>query len=370
MRRTGLAGSPLAVVPLEEICGGAHVISVIGSGGKTTFIETLARQLRRRHPGSIVAISTTTRQWPPSQLPLIADQPMDVALEQLGRLGLAYVADTCLASARGSQTGADAAARHGSPLRAGSSASPSSNASSNAGPSSSPGSGPSPDLDTDPTSSSHLGTGPTPSSNLDTGPTPSSNPKPIKLREPSWGIGRLASAVVESGGYLLVEADGSRGLPLKAHAVWEPAVPAATERCVLVVGASGFGRPVATVVHRPELFCERTGCSLETPSTPETIANEIAFEVAHGLMSFDSVFVNQVDLAHVDPALLTTAAASSVAPRSAVTARSIAQEKGGGTANPVAFTSALRKKGISSPVWFGSAREGQAILARPGSAAS
>ena len=73
-----------------------------------------------------------------------------------------------------------------------------------------------------------------------------------KLTVPACGIPALA----EAADYVLVEADGSKRLPLKAHADWEPAVPAGSARCVLVLGGSGFGRPVREAVHRPELFCD------------------------------------------------------------------------------------------------------------------
>ena len=72
--------------------------------------------------------------------------------------------------------------------------------------------------------------------------------------------------------YVLVEADGSRRLPLKAHAAWEPAIPAGSAQSVLVLGASGFGRPVAEAVHRPEVFCELAGCVPADAATPERVA--------------------------------------------------------------------------------------------------
>lgn len=56
--------------------------------------------------------------------------------------------------------------------------------------------------------------------------------------------------------YVLVEADGSRRLPLKAHASWEPQIPEESMRTILVAGASGLGRPIREVVHRPELFVQ------------------------------------------------------------------------------------------------------------------
>ena len=54
-----------------------------------------------------------------------------------------------------------------------------------------------------------------------------------KVAEPPCGIDALAA----HADYVLVEADGSRCLPLKAHATWEPVIPARASLAVLVVGA-------------------------------------------------------------------------------------------------------------------------------------
>ncbi|MDK1029257.1 MAG: selenium cofactor biosynthesis protein YqeC [Anaerolineae bacterium] len=54
---------------------------------------------------------------------------------------------------------------------------------------------------------------------------------------------------------LLIEADGSRGKPLKAPAEHEPAIPEFVALVVQVVGLSGLGQPVGKeTIHRPELF--------------------------------------------------------------------------------------------------------------------
>ena len=58
-----------------------------------------------------------------------------------------------------------------------------------------------------------------------------------KLGPPSLSFDALARLA----DYVLVEADGSRRLPLKAHAPHEPVIPANAQRVVLVVGADGFG---------------------------------------------------------------------------------------------------------------------------------
>lgn len=106
-------------------------------------------------------------------------------------------------------------------------------------------------------------------------------------------LGPAALAPVELArlaDYVLVEADGSKRLPLKAHAAWEPVVPEGSTQSVLVVGASGFGRPVREAVHRPERFCELAGCSPEDEATPEAVAAVIRAEGLAG-----RVVVNQCE---------------------------------------------------------------------------
>jgi len=54
---------------------------------------------------------------------------------------------------------------------------------------------------------------------------------------------------------LLVEADGSRQLPLKAPADHEPVLPGFVDTVVVVAGLSGLGKPLTNQwVHRPEIF--------------------------------------------------------------------------------------------------------------------
>lgn len=98
------------------------------------------------------------------------------------------------------------------------------------------------------------------------------------------------AALAQLADHVLVEADGSRGLPLKAHAPWEPVVPEGSDQTILVVGASGFGRPVREAAHRPERFCELAGCAPQDAATPELVARVIA---AEGLAT--RVLVNQAD---------------------------------------------------------------------------
>lgn len=77
------------------------------------------------------------------------------------------------------------------------------------------------------------------------------------------GISReKADLVYKEGGYdfLLVEADGSRGRPIKAPAEHEPVIPEATDMMVGVIGMDAFGKKICSDhVHRPELLAGLTG---------------------------------------------------------------------------------------------------------------
>ena len=90
--------------------------------------------------------------------------------------------------------------------------------------------------------------------------------------------------------YLIVEADGSRGLPLKAHLPHEPVIPPGCDKTILVAGLRGLGLPIAEAAHRPERFAELCGKSLSDPVTPEDIAAVI---LAEGIP--DVVILNQID---------------------------------------------------------------------------
>lgn len=107
-----------------------------------------------------------------------------------------------------------------------------------------------------------------------------------KLTAPTCAIASLRAL----SDYVLVEADGSRRLPLKAHAPHEPVIPPEAAQTICVVGASGFGQPICGVAHRPELFCRLTGADLHAPATPALAAHVID---AEGLCN--RVFVNQLD---------------------------------------------------------------------------
>jgi molybdenum cofactor cytidylyltransferase len=62
---------------------------------------------------------------------------------------------------------------------------------------------------------------------------------------------------------LLIEADGSRRLPLKTPAEYEPAIPAFSNTVVVSAGLSGLGKPLDdNWVHRPERFAALSGLEI------------------------------------------------------------------------------------------------------------
>ena len=124
------------------------------------------------------------------------------------------------------------------------------------------------------------------------------DPETGKLSSPVEPLDQLAQRF----GYVLAEADGSKRLPLKAHAAWEPVIPAGTANVIWVVGASGLGKPVDEVVHRPELFCERCGCKPTDTATPERVAMVLNAELQMLSLGTARVILNQVDTL-ADPAM-------------------------------------------------------------------
>lgn len=113
-----------------------------------------------------------------------------------------------------------------------------------------------------------------------------------KLVAPDIPFSRLA----ELADFVLVEADGSKRLPLKAHMPHEPVIPVESNQTICIVGLSAVGKPICEVAHRPELFASLCESSPSDIATVERIAAVLNKE---GL--YDRVLLNQLDSAP-DPA--------------------------------------------------------------------
>lgn len=177
------------------------VVAVTGSGGKTTLLQKLGRELAAEHR---VLLCTTTKIFPLPGLPLARTAEELAALAPRHRLLCA-----------------------GTPL---------------------PGTG--------------------------------------KLTAPEISLAELA----EQFDYVLAEADGAAGRPLKAHAPHEPVIPPEAAQVIHVVGAAGFGRPIAQAAHRPALYARLAGVMETAAATPETEAAVLLAENLGG-----EIFLNQAE---------------------------------------------------------------------------
>ena len=100
------------------------------------------------------------------------------------------------------------------------------------------------------------------------------------------------STLEQMADYVLVEADGSKRLPGKAHGQNEPQIPKESQRTVLVFGASALHKPISDVIHRVEIFQ-----SFFTPTlTPDTLlTKELLLQAFRKENLGDCLFVNQLD---------------------------------------------------------------------------
>ena len=68
--------------------------------------------------------------------------------------------------------------------------------------------------------------------------------------------------------YVLVEADGAKGLPLKAPAAHEPVIPASARCVIAVAGLDGIGRPIFESAFRPGLYAALVNADVAHIVTP------------------------------------------------------------------------------------------------------
>lgn len=111
-----------------------------------------------------------------------------------------------------------------------------------------------------------------------------------KYTTPPWDIDVLCTHF----NYVLVEADGSAGLPLKAHLPHEPVIPPQANQVLCLVGLSGFGQPIDQVTHRKERFAQLCQAQLENLATPQRVA-----QVLQGESLYTQVIANQADTPHL-----------------------------------------------------------------------
>lgn len=102
----------------------------------------------------------------------------------------------------------------------------------------------------------------------------------------------LFSTLEKHCDYILVEADGSKHLPAKAHNEREPQLPKETKLSVLVFGLSALHKPIEEVVHRVELFRVLFTPPLEMGVV---LSEELLAEALQKENLGDLLFLNQAD---------------------------------------------------------------------------
>jgi probable selenium-dependent hydroxylase accessory protein YqeC len=76
-----------------------------------------------------------------------------------------------------------------------------------------------------------------------------------------------------AAGYVIVEADGAAGRPVKAHAPHEPVIPNSSTVVVAMVGLDCLGKQAdASTVFRLDFFLRMTGLREGQPLTPESVS--------------------------------------------------------------------------------------------------
>ena len=192
----------MQIAPLLHV--GRGVTAIIGGGGKTTLMETLAGELSKK--GKVI-ITTTTHICRPKQYETLLDADEAAVSAALERSGIVCVASQAESS---------------------------------------------------------------------------------KLCAPWLSMGTLA----QLADFVLVEADGAKRLPLKAHASHEPVIPEEAQRVIMVIGIDGVGKTIRETCHRSALYAQLAGVDEETVVTPQLAARVVNAE-GYG----DRVYINKVESA-------------------------------------------------------------------------
>jgi probable selenium-dependent hydroxylase accessory protein YqeC len=115
--------------------------------------------------------------------------------------------------------------------------------------------------------------------------------------------GKLAAVEALNGAYgdladfVLVEADGARGLPLKAPAEHEPELPRNPSLVLAVAGMSCVGHTIAEAAHRPMLYAVIAGLSVNDAVTAQAVAAALTHPLGQrkGVTGRFAVVLNQAD---------------------------------------------------------------------------
>lgn len=118
--------------------------------------------------------------------------------------------------------------------------------------------------------------------------------------------------------YVLIEADGAKGKPLKAPAFYEPVIPACAALVIAAAGLDGIGQTISSAAHRPALFAAALGVEESHIVRPADLARVLTSPDGQrrGVLARQrfAILLNKADddarlddamqvAAHIDPAL-------------------------------------------------------------------
>lgn len=125
----------------------------------------------------------------------------------------------------------------------------------------------------------------------------------MPAEEHKFGPSPLLERLPQLADRVIIEADGTKGLPLKVPNEHEPVIPPFADAVVAVAGLSALGQPLGRVCHRPELAKLRFDLEPDQIVTPELMAMLLGSPQAQrkdvGSRPY-AVLLNQADRARPD----------------------------------------------------------------------
>ena len=95
--------------------------------------------------------------------------------------------------------------------------------------------------------------------------------------------------------YILVEADGSKRLPIKVPSMNEPVLPLDTDMVVIVAGITCLSKTLIDSCHRPELAADILNCELTHKIEPSDVAKLVKIGYSKNIDKPYKILLNQCD---------------------------------------------------------------------------
>ena len=107
-----------------------------------------------------------------------------------------------------------------------------------------------------------------------------------KLKVPNLNFCKIT----DIADFVILECDGSKGFPLKAHKNYEPVIPKGTNKTIQVLGIKGIGKRINDACHRADIYAKICGKTTDDIVTPEDAAKVVLEETF-----CDVLIINQIE---------------------------------------------------------------------------